>query len=55
MLSVQKHLVIDGDVGLGTGNLTFDGSIQIKGTVMAGYSVTASGDISVEGKEGVNA
>ncbi|TQR13772.1 DUF342 domain-containing protein [Psychrobacillus soli] len=55
VLSVQKHLVIDGDVGLETGNLTFDGSIQVKGTVMAGYSVIASGDVSIEGKEGVNA
>ncbi|MFJ8066681.1 DUF342 domain-containing protein [Psychrobacillus sp. NPDC096426] len=55
VLSVQKHLVIDGDVGLETGNLTFDGSILVKGTVMAGYSVIASGDVSIEGKEGVNA
>ncbi|MFJ5768664.1 FapA family protein [Psychrobacillus sp. NPDC093180] len=55
VLSVQKHLVIDGDVGLETGNLTFDGSIQVKGTVMAGYSVIASGDISIDGKVGVNA
>ncbi|WP_093265739.1 DUF342 domain-containing protein [Psychrobacillus sp. OK032] len=55
VLSVQRHLVIDGDVGLETGSLTFDGSIRVKGTVMAGYSVIASGDISIEGKEGVNA
>lgn len=54
VLSVQKHLVIEGDVGLETGNLTFDGSIQVKGTVMPGYSVTASGDVSIEAKEGVN-
>lgn len=54
MLSVQKHLIIDGDVGIETGNLKFDGSIQIRGTIMPGYSVIASGDISVEGKEGVN-
>lgn len=54
VLTVQKHLVVDGDVGLKTGNLKFDGSIQIKGTVMPGYSVVASGDISIESKEGVN-
>ncbi len=54
LLTVQKHLVIDGDVGLETGNLQFDGSIQVKGTVMQGYSVIASGDISIESKEGVN-
>lgn len=55
VLSVQKHLVIDGDVGIETGNLTFDGSIRVKGTIMAGYSVIASGDVSIEGKEGVHA
>ncbi len=54
VLSVLKHLIVDGDVGIETGNLKFDGSIQVKGTVMAGYSVIASGDISIEGKEGVN-
>lgn len=54
VLAVQKHLVINGDVGLETGNLRFDGSIQIKGTVMPGYSIIASGDISVESNEGVN-
>ncbi|TQR19589.1 DUF342 domain-containing protein [Psychrobacillus vulpis] len=54
LLAVQKHLVIEGDVGLETGNLKFDGTIQIKGTVMPGYSVIASGDISVEANDGVN-
>ena len=55
MLTVQKHLIIDGDVGLETGNLKFDGSIQVRGTVMAGYSIVASGDISIESNEGVHA
>ena len=54
LLTIQKQLIIDGDVGLETGNLKFDGSIQIKGTVMPGYSVIAAGDISIESKEGVN-
>ncbi|WP_313894357.1 FapA family protein [Psychrobacillus sp.] len=54
LLSVQNHLVVQGDVGLETGNLTFDGSIQVRGTVMPGYSVIASGDVSVEASDGVN-
>lgn len=54
VLAVQKHLVIDGNVGLETGNLKFDGSIQVKGTIMPGYSIIASGDISIESKDGVN-
>lgn len=55
LLTVQKHLVIDGDVGLETGNLKFDGSIQVRGTVMPGYSIVSSGDISIESNEGVHA
>ena len=55
VLTVQNHLLIDGDVGLETGNLKFDGSIQVRGTVMPGYSIIASGDISIESTEGVNA
>ncbi|QUG42066.1 DUF342 domain-containing protein [Psychrobacillus sp. INOP01] len=55
ILTVQKHLIIDGDVGLETGNIKFDGSIQVRGTVMAGYSIVASGDISIESNEGVHA
>lgn len=54
LLTVQKHLVIDGDVGLETGNLKFDGSIQVRGTVMPGYSIVSSGDISIESNEGVH-
>ena len=52
IITVQKHLVIDGDVGLETGNLKFDGSIQVRGTVMPGYSIVSSGDISIESNEG---
>lgn len=55
LLTVQKHLVIDGDVGLETGNLKFDGSIQVRGTVMPGYSIVSSGDISIESNEGIHA
>lgn len=54
IMTVQKHLVIDGDVGLETGNLKFDGSIQVRGTVMPGYSIVSSGDISIESNEGVH-
>ena len=50
---VGKHLAIEGDVGAGTGSITFDGSITIKGSVHAGYSVIATKDISIEGNEGI--
>ncbi|MFJ8237026.1 DUF342 domain-containing protein [Ureibacillus sp. NPDC094379] len=52
-ISVNRHLPIVGDVGIETGNIQFDGSISIKGTVQNGYSVTANGDISIEGIDGV--
>ncbi|WP_438310663.1 DUF342 domain-containing protein [Sporosarcina sp. FA9] len=53
IVSVGKHLRIDGDVGPETGAINFDGAITIIGTVLAGYTVTATGDISIEGNEGV--
>lgn len=53
-IGVNKHLPIDGDVGVGTGNIDFDGTITIKGTISAGYTVIATGDIAIEGPEGVS-
>lgn len=52
-IMVHKHLPINGDVGVETGNLKFDGSISITGTVISGFSVIASGDISIESSDGV--
>ncbi|MCM3710938.1 DUF342 domain-containing protein [Sporosarcina luteola] len=53
IVSVGKHLIINGDVGPETGSITFDGAITVYGTVMSGYSVNATGDISIEGNEGI--
>ncbi|MCP1145175.1 FapA family protein [Lysinibacillus endophyticus] len=53
LISVNRHLPIDGDVGVETGNIKFDGSVTIRGTVMNGFSVVATGDISIEGEEGI--
>lgn len=54
MIKVSHHLPIAGDVGVETGNLQFDGSITIRGTVTAGFRVIAKGDISIEGANGVS-
>jgi len=54
MIGVNRHLPIHGDVGVETGNLEFNGSLSIKGTVTTGYTVIATGDISIEGAEGVS-
>lgn len=48
MVSVNHHLPIVGDVGIETGNIEFNGSVSIKGTVQPGFSVVANGDISIE-------
>lgn len=53
VVGVGKHLVINGDVGPETGSITFDGAVSVFGTVLAGYSVKATGDISIEANEGV--
>lgn len=53
-ISVGDHLRIDGDVGVGTGNIDFDGSITISGIVQTGYSVTATKDISILGEMGLS-
>ena len=54
LVSVGKLLIIDGDVGLETGSITFDGVVKVNGTVHSDYSVVATGDISIEGEEGIS-
>jgi uncharacterized protein len=54
LISVNRHLPINGDVGLETGNINFDGSVSVRGTVLSGYSIVAKGDISIEAPEGVS-
>jgi uncharacterized protein (DUF342 family) len=46
-IMVQEVLIIEGDVGSKTGNIDYDGSIIIKGTINDGFSVQATKDISV--------
>ncbi|MEO4052498.1 FapA family protein [Solibacillus sp. CAU 1738] len=54
LISVNHHLPISGDIGVETGNIEFEGSVSIRGTVQNGFSVIAKGDISIEGPEGVS-
>jgi uncharacterized protein len=46
---IEDHLSIN-DVGIETGNIEFEGSVTIRGTVMDGFSVSASKDISIQGE-----
>ena len=48
-ISVSPVLEIKGDVGYETGNIDFDGSVNIQGAVISGFSVEALGNIEVKG------
>ncbi|WP_338780181.1 FapA family protein [Metabacillus sp. FJAT-52054] len=52
-ISIANHLLIEGDVGIGTGNIEFEGSVTVKGTVQEGFSVKAGIDIAVMSELGV--
>lgn len=53
-ISVGDHLVIDGDVGVKTGNIDFDGSVTVKGVISSSFSVVATKDISILGEMGIS-
>jgi uncharacterized protein len=46
-ISVVPVVVVKGDVDFSTGNIDFNGSVQIKGSVLPGFAVKARGDIIV--------
>lgn len=48
-ISVDSKLVIKGAVGVATGNIDFDGSVEIAGGVQQGFIVKATGDIEIKG------
>ena len=52
-ISVSNHLEIDGDAGVATGNIKFDGYVTIKGTINDGFSVEATKDIEINGQYGL--
>ena len=48
-ISVDPRLEIKGGVGVQTGDVEFDGTVQIKGDVEQGFKVKATGDIEIKG------
>lgn len=48
-ISVDAVLSIKGDVDLATGNINFNGSVNISGGVQPGFFVKAAGDIEIKG------
>lgn len=48
-ISVDPRLEIQSSVGVGTGNIEFDGTVIISGDVQQGFFVKATGDIEIRG------
>lgn len=48
-ISVDPRLEIKGGVGVQTGDIDFDGTIDIRGDVEQGFKVKATGDINIKG------
>ncbi|MGX8796004.1 DUF342 domain-containing protein [Fusibacter sp. JL298sf-3] len=54
-ITVENHLHINGNVDYETGNIDFDGSVTIEGTVEDNFKVVATGNIEIKGAQGVGA
>ncbi len=48
-ISVNSVLEIDGDAGMASGNLVYDGNIHVKGNVERGALLSCTGDLYVNG------
>jgi hypothetical protein len=48
LLEVKRVHRIDGDIDLERGNVKFSGAVQIRGSVLSGFSVEAGDDVLVE-------
>lgn len=54
-VKIENHLIISGDVDYETGNIRFDGSVTIAGTVKDKFIVEATGDVTIKGANGIGA
>lgn len=54
-ICVEKHLELTGNVDYETGNIDFDGSVTIHGTVEDNFKVVATGNIEIKGLQGIGA
>ena len=48
-INVLNTHTIEGDVSTATGNINFSGNILVKGNIMKGFLVSASGNVDVQG------
>lgn len=49
IMEVSRIFVINGNIDAGTGDIDFDGDLLIKGDVLTGFSVKATGNIQITG------
>jgi hypothetical protein len=49
VIDVAEIFIVTGDVGLGTGNVRYQGDVEVYGDVMPGFEVVAGGDVRVFG------
>ena len=49
-IEISNVYVVKGNVDASTGNISFDGDIQVNGNVLAGFIVSASGNIVIDGQ-----
>jgi len=47
-IRIDPIYIVEGDIDYSSGNITFDGTVAIKGSVLDGFEVNASGDVIVE-------
>ncbi len=52
---VQNYIEVDGTVGFGTGNIDFNGYVDVKGSIEDNFSVVADENIQILGTMGVGA
>jgi uncharacterized protein (DUF342 family) len=48
-IAIREKLAVQGDVGQATGNVRFPGAVQVIGSVLAGFSLVAGGDVAISG------
>lgn len=48
-INISETYVVDGDAGVGTGDIDFSGNVLVKGNVEAGFTVKAGGNVEVQG------
>lgn len=49
-LSVRNMFVVTGDVDTSTGNIMFDGDVNVMGNVISGFRVEATGNVVIDGR-----